>query len=567
MSINPLAIGQTLSEQALPAFQPESNASKPSIPPVLQPGSLTGPQNATPLILSLPSQGTPLPNLPVPVAKDQFTRVRVLSDVCIHKNLTKMPKMVTAFKEATVDGEQNGLEVLRFNQGDTNVGPNAKEFALAMRLNSLLNLHAGTMGNHEMDASVESFANAIQDANYPFLVSNLTFPTGTLWDSLSQQGKLSTQSKVIDGKQGKYGVIGVTTPTMLNFVDKTLERQGVGTLDEDDTRLAIRREVEALKKQGVNKIILLSHMGLEIEKEIAESVSGIDVILGGHSHDKTLGVTPGDNLLMGPNDEPVLLLQSGKNGKFLDVADLTFDSHGWLVDAHQHLVPTKQFAPDATAQTLIDDTLGPQKVVAHLANGYNNQGNSFRTDPLAELVADTARELTGADIALVRSSQIRRDIEPSPDSLNDIPLTPLDLKEVFPFDGKLIVAKLTGDAIFKSLERSAEALEEGDPHPGMQHPSGLSMVIDKEEGELKEVWVFNRGNEAWESLNPFKTYTVAYSDFIIANKTELPELANPIEIVQQTDIPFRKLLHLGLNLVGADEKPLMLQSDNRIKIV
>jgi 2',3'-cyclic-nucleotide 2'-phosphodiesterase (5'-nucleotidase family) len=495
---------------------------------------------------------------------DRFTRVRVLSDVCIHENLSTMSHMISGFKQVSQDAERQGMDVLRFNQGDTNLGAERNEFELSMLLNGLLKLHAGTLGNHEMDLAATDFAAGLQKANYPFLVSNLTYPQSpgqpNVWQQLTQQGKLRTQAMVIDGQQGRYGVIGVTTPELLNFVDKSLDRQGVGTLDVEQTRLAIRQAVDSLQQQGINKIILLSHLGYKLDQQIAESVSGLDLILGGHSHDVTPGVVLGKNLLMSPNDEPVLIVESGKNGKYLDAVDVTFDPQGRIVNVDHHLAPSHQFAPDPQAQALISQTLGPQTPVATIANSYNSANNAFTTDPVAELVADATRELTNADIAFVRSSQIRRDIEPGE-------LTPLDIKEIFPFGGKLLTATLTGEAIRKSLERSAAAIAKHDPHPGLLHPSGLSMVIDKTAGTLKEAWTFNRASQAWEPLNPFKTYTVAYDDFIVANQTELPELANPVAILQKTEIPYRKLFTLALKLVGADQAPLTLKSDDRIKIL
>ncbi|WP_204351200.1 hypothetical protein, partial [Serratia marcescens] len=51
--------------------------------------------------------------------------------------------------------------------------------------------------------------------------------------------------------------------------------------DEIET---LKKQVEALKAEGVNKIIALNHDGYVKDKQIAASVAGISVIVGGHSH-------------------------------------------------------------------------------------------------------------------------------------------------------------------------------------------------------------------------------------------------------------------------------------------
>ena len=58
----------------------------------------------------------------------------------------------------------------------------------------------------------------------------------------------------------------------------------------------IQTEANILQSQGINKIILLSHLGYTLDKIIANQTQGIDVILGGHSHDLLFDVKEGENL-------------------------------------------------------------------------------------------------------------------------------------------------------------------------------------------------------------------------------------------------------------------------------
>ena len=64
------------------------------------------------------------------------------------------------------------------------------------------------------------------------------------------------------------------------------------------------------------------------DKIIAQNTSGIDVILGGHSHELIKGVKEGENLFYGLDGKPVVITQAGKDGKTFGVLNLEFDKDG-----------------------------------------------------------------------------------------------------------------------------------------------------------------------------------------------------------------------------------------------
>ena len=55
------------------------------------------------------------------------------------------------------------------------------------------------------------------------------------------------------------------------------------TVTFNDEIESIRTEVNALKQQGVNKIIAVGHAGYTKDKEIARNVDGVDIVVGGHT--------------------------------------------------------------------------------------------------------------------------------------------------------------------------------------------------------------------------------------------------------------------------------------------
>src|SRR4029079_8226115 len=83
----------------------------------------------------------------------------------------------------------------------------------------------------------------------------------------------------------------------------------------------------------VDAVILLSHNGMDVDIKLASRVTGIDVILGGHTHDAVPQPIPVKNA-----SGTTLVTNAGSNGKFLAVLDLALDK-GKVSDVRYHLLP------------------------------------------------------------------------------------------------------------------------------------------------------------------------------------------------------------------------------------
>jgi sulfur-oxidizing protein SoxB len=100
----------------------------------------------------------------------------------------------------------------------------------------------------------------------------------------------------------------------------------------------------------VDSVILLSHNGMDVDLKLASRVSGIDVILGGHTHD----AVPQPVLVQNAGGA-TLVTNAGSNGKFLGVLDLDL-AKGKVKDFRYHLLPvySELLKPDAAMQALVD---------------------------------------------------------------------------------------------------------------------------------------------------------------------------------------------------------------------
>ncbi|OPG99395.1 hypothetical protein B2I21_05345, partial [Chryseobacterium mucoviscidosis] len=82
-----------------------------------------------------------------------------------------------------------------------------------------------------------------------------------------------------------------------------------------------------------NKIVVLSHLGYDVDVNLAKEVEGIDIIVGGHSHTKL------DLAVVDRSDsEPKLIVQTGEKGQFLGQLEVVFDDEGVLQEWNSGLI-------------------------------------------------------------------------------------------------------------------------------------------------------------------------------------------------------------------------------------
>src|SRR5215471_13270041 len=107
---------------------------------------------------------------------------------------------------------------------------------------------------------------------------------------------------------------------------------------------AMQKVVDGLRNSDkVDAVLLLSHNGMDVDLKLASRVTGIDVILGGHTHDAVPQPVPVKNA-----GGTTLVTNAGSNGKFLGVLDLDL-TKGKVSGVRYHLMPiySELLKPDA----------------------------------------------------------------------------------------------------------------------------------------------------------------------------------------------------------------------------
>jgi 5'-nucleotidase len=187
-----------------------------------------------------------------------------------------------------------------------------------------MGLDAMVIGNHEFDKGPAVLADFIKDAQFPVLACNV---------DLSAEPALKDKIKpyVIKEVAGaKVAIVGIANP---DTPDISSPGPTVKFLDPVSSLEKVVKELEA---KGINKIVVLSHGGYEVDKNLGSRVSGVDVIVGGHSHFvlgsvDDLGLkSQGDypTVITSPAGEPVLVVTSWNWANMIGILDVDFNKEG-----------------------------------------------------------------------------------------------------------------------------------------------------------------------------------------------------------------------------------------------
>ncbi|WP_194776529.1 bifunctional metallophosphatase/5'-nucleotidase [Pararhodonellum marinum] len=189
---------------------------------------------------------------------------------------------------------------------------------IELKLMSKMGYDASTLGNHEFDNGLEGLFEQLEHAKFPLINSNYDFSTTLLRNEFPPY-------KVFKKGGIKVGVFGLG----IELEGLVADKHYGGTRYLDPVGIAMEM-VEELKSQKCQLIICLSHLGYAYQSEkiddlkLAAQVSGIDLIIGGHTHtflDEPIAVQHADGNI-------TLVNQVGWAGIKMGKVDFVFDKDG-----------------------------------------------------------------------------------------------------------------------------------------------------------------------------------------------------------------------------------------------
>ena len=385
--------------------------------------------------------------------------------------------------------------VLYLDGGDIMTGTPLMEFEVrGARGGAMLDfmetagMDAWVLGNHEFDIGFEHITSVVNASKIPVLSANLDAKDGN-----GEPAIMGLQDHTIFERNGmKVGVFGLTTDSLARLTASG----AAGAMSVRDVVEVAREQVAALESK-VDLVVALTHIGLDKDKQIAESVPGIDLIVGGHSHTALT--------------EPVKvagtwIVQAGCYARQLGVTEMTivdgqistFSAELRNLEPGSVEVPADAAALVKTWSERISAHFGA--VVGSLEGGDLDRPQQPET-PLGRWAADTVRLAAEADIGVYNPGGLR-------DDLVEGEITRGALYNVFPFGNDVVQFEVSGADLVGILLRNASA-QGGGRHPSMQL-SGVTAQWRMRAGapELVDVRV------GGARLDHSATYTMATNSYI-----------------------------------------------------
>ncbi|WFU01067.1 5'-nucleotidase C-terminal domain-containing protein [Rhizobium sp. CB3171] len=375
-----------------------------------------------------------------------------------------------------------------------------------------MKIDAMTVGNHEFDDGEGPLAAFLDKAQFPVVTANLVI------DGESKIGDRIKKSIVLDIGGQKIGIVGaVTTET------PELSSPGPHVKITDDAA-AISAEVDALKSQGVNKIIALTHVGYPRDIAQIARIAGVDVVVGGHSHTllsntdpKAAGPYP--TMVDNPAGYKVPVVQAASYSKYLGDVVITFDDNGVVKEAKgDPILLDSSIKQDPAIAARVQEMAKPIEELRHKIIGATQAPIEGAREicrvqecSMGDLVADAMLDRTknqNIAIAIQNGGGLRASIGAGDVTMGDV-LT------VLPFQNTIATFQLTGADVKAALENGLSQIDDGAGR--FPQVAGLKYTFDKSKppGSRVVSVVVQEGTE-FVPLDPNKTYGVVSNNYMRA---------------------------------------------------
>jgi 2',3'-cyclic-nucleotide 2'-phosphodiesterase/3'-nucleotidase len=409
---------------------------------------------------------------------------------------------------------------------------------------NLLGYSGFAAGNHDFDWSADTLAARVAGMRFSAFGANVVERRSGRMPRWLRSDTLLVRRGV---RVGLFGLSYVGTP-------KVTLATNVEQLRFADDSLTAARLVPALRKRWHPQLVIeLGHTPAETDSSrhasgdlarLARGVPGVDLWMGGHSHNYVVDEINGATVMI-----------PGSQGQAVGVCDLTVDPvAGRVVERRARIVSTyaDEVTPDSTLAARVAVWNASVAPIAATPIGRNARTLTRSRDgesSLGDVVADAMRAEAKADMAFTNNGGLRADLPAGA-------ITRGMVYEVIPFDNTLVIVKLTGTGV-------REMLEEGLAHGRISQQSGLRYRFDLARPEGQRLISVTLADDS--ALGDATTYTVAVNNFMAGGGEGYDTLARTKD---QTDtgVLLREALerHLAARTKAG---PLDVAPDGRIERV
>ncbi len=391
-----------------------------------------------------------------------------------------------------------------------------------------------TYGEDGLRANIKRFKGEFLAQNV-FLTEEAGFDNKPAFDAAT--GRVFKPAAIKEVGGFRVGVIGQAFPYVPIAHPKRFVPDWTFGIRDDE----MQKVVDTLRgKDKVDAVVLLSHNGMDVDLKLAANVTGIDVILGGHTHDavpQPVAVTNAGG--------KTLVINGGSSGKFLGVLDLDL-AKGRVKDVRFHLLPVYAglLKPDADMQALIDRLAKPHDAkfdekLAVAGDLLYRRGNFNGT--MDQVICDALRHELDTELALSPGFRWGNTVLPGePITMGDI------LSETAITYPEVYVTEMTGDQIKAVMEDVCDNLFNPDPYRqqggdmvrlgGMDYACAPAQPVGKRISDMtldsgKKIEAGKSYKVAgWASVNPQTGKPVwdVVADYLRREKTAKPKKFNKV---------------------------------------
>ncbi len=397
-----------------------------------------------------------------------------------------------------------------------------------LQLLRALGLDAMAVGNHELWFPPTTLAYAWDAAGRPFpMLSANVVPAGAL--------AFVQPSTMIEVGDLKVGVVGLTTP-----YDAPSQPNAtfLGAADPPAGLIAIAApQVAALRGAGADAVILLSHLGIQLDRLLAQYLPGVDAIVGGHDHYELA------EAVTGPGGKLVPIVHAGAYYQQIGRIRLSIGQAGASAVSYD-LVPVNQRVPRpsptespvaatvAAVQQLVAQTFAPFFVpsdpfhtpIAYAEKNVSHELNMKvpkRDTGTGNLVTDAFRARTGTDLAFTVTGQTPQGIAAGPVVQEDLfRMVGVGFDPATHFGARIATARVYGWALAQAIETTVAASLQDDDY--ILQVSGMKYVYDSSLPQGQRIVSIEVGGQP---LELFREYSATMNALLYSM---LPTLGVPI---------------------------------------
>ena len=346
-----------------------------------------------------------------------------------------------------------------------------------------------TIGNHEFENQFQGLIELNKTLKCGYTSANFCF----------NKNKTTIFPKYIIKEIGnkKIGFIGVVTPQALSKI-KVFDENGemvyslLGGNKGKDFYETVQNYINEIKKEKVDYIIILSHLGNNMDSEeyassaLISNTNGINAVIDAHSHE--VYNTTSKN----KDGEDIPLLQTGKLLNYLGI--LKIKANGTITSEIIDEIPEPENITEAEkvirnnkerwVDTEMKDYINNRtqyydnelnEIIAYIDfdlednKDNNTEISKFEETSLGNLIADAIKYIGNADISFICARNIQKDLKKGNIIYENI-------VDILPFYDEVIVKEVKGQDILNALEYGVRFLP--DKSPQFLQVSGISFKID-----------------------------------------------------------------------------------------